>query len=182
MTVFRNIAAALSALALLVGCQSAPATYEPADAPGESGFSQEEISPVRTRITFAGNEDTPRKTVEDFLLYRAAEVAREKGYETFTLAGHGDTEARIFVTDRSVICDYSPADFSAFTYYAEGFGWARGGDERDVRYRAHVYLSPGNAEADTPGATTWKTDAVLANMKACVTGTGEPWTALEPQP
>ena len=162
---------------LLAACQTAPSPYKAAEAPGTPGYKEEVISPVRTKVVFEGSRGTPRRTVEDYLLYRAAEVASEKGYDTFTLAGHGDAEARIFVTDRDIICDYSPADFSAFTYYAEGFGWAKAEEpDEPVRYRAYVYLSPGNAEADIPGASTWRTQVVLRNLKACVTGTGDAWS------
>ena len=45
----------------------------------------------RYRVSFAGNNLTPREKVEDFLLYRAAEVTLDSGNDYFVLVDQ-DTE------------------------------------------------------------------------------------------
>ena len=56
----------------LVACATGPTTYRPlADG---VGYSQ-----------FIGNDSTPRDRVEDYLLYRAAEVMRFGGHDRFIL-------------------------------------------------------------------------------------------------
>ncbi len=80
----RHLMIAASALTLIACATATP--YQPASAPGGyDGFSQQMIENDRARITFGGNSLTKRETVENYLLYRAAEMAVERGFETFTL-------------------------------------------------------------------------------------------------
>lgn len=81
---FKNIvkSAAPVALALLAGCAQ-PAAYAPR-APGQTtGYTDRELTPNRYRVTFTGNSVTPRQTVEDYLLLRAAEVSLAAGSRYF---------------------------------------------------------------------------------------------------
>ena len=80
----RHFLVAASALTLVACATATP--YQAASEPGGfDGFSQQLIENDRARISFGGNSLTNRETVENYLLYRAAEVAVERGYETFTL-------------------------------------------------------------------------------------------------
>ncbi len=59
---------ALAALALLLaGCVS-PTPYA-AKTDTEYGYSEQRLEENRYRITFAGNSETQRETVENYLLY-----------------------------------------------------------------------------------------------------------------
>jgi hypothetical protein len=72
----RLVPAALLVLLTLAAC-AAPTPYAPAD-PGDvddRGYTSAPIAPDRFRVAFSGNSFTPRETVEDYLLFRAAEVA-----------------------------------------------------------------------------------------------------------
>ena len=77
---------ALSALALvlvLVGCAGEPTPYQPkAD---RTGYSEQQLDTQTWRVQFAGNIDTPRETVENYLLYRSAEIMLFGGYEKFVI-------------------------------------------------------------------------------------------------
>lgn len=73
----------LLALAL-AGCVTAT-PYQPRNDRGH-GYSEQKIESNRYRITFAGNSATPREIVENYLLYRAAEVTLSQGYDYFVLA------------------------------------------------------------------------------------------------
>ncbi len=40
----------------------------------EGGYTSAQLAPDRWQVTFSGNSLTSRETVEDYLLYRAAEL------------------------------------------------------------------------------------------------------------
>lgn len=90
----RPVLAALAAATALSGCMTAT-PYRPATGAGENrtGYSDEQIESNRFRISFAGNSLTARETVERYLLYRAAELTLQQGYDHFVLANR-DTERR----------------------------------------------------------------------------------------
>jgi len=84
----------LTASALVLTACATATPYQPASAPGAfDGFSQTMIESDRARVTFGGNSITDRETVENYLLYRAAEVAVERGFDYFTLVER-DTEEK----------------------------------------------------------------------------------------
>jgi hypothetical protein len=78
-------------LAILTACTS-PTPYQPAPPQG-FGYSEDRLDQNRYRITFRGNAQTPRETVEDYLLYRAAELTLQNGFDHFIMVGR-DTEAK----------------------------------------------------------------------------------------
>jgi hypothetical protein len=90
----KSVGTALAGAALLLTAACETATpYQPLVA-GNSvsgGYSDTRISRDRYRITFQGNSITERDTVERYLLYRAAELTREAGYDWFQLVDR-DTE------------------------------------------------------------------------------------------
>lgn len=121
----RHLLVAASALTLVACATATP--YQPASEPGGfDGFSQQMIENDRARITFGGNSLTKRDTVENYLLYRAAEMAVERGFETFTLQDR-DVEAnkRVRVTPGAGAgFGYDP--FFRYSFYRPRFGWSRG--------------------------------------------------------
>ena len=80
-------AAALVLLAGVGGCTTSPTPYGPA-ADGY-GYSEQQIERNRYRVSFSGNSATSRDTVENYLLYRAAQLTLENGYDHFTMANQG---------------------------------------------------------------------------------------------
>ena len=72
---------ALAALAVLGAC--ATATPYQAALDGQKGYANQQIESNRWQISFAGNSLTDRKTVETYLLYRAAELTDQEGYDYF---------------------------------------------------------------------------------------------------
>jgi len=89
MTKTRFIAA-FAALAALGAC----ATATPYQAAGDStrGYANQQIENNRWTISFAGNSLTDRQTVETYLLYRAAELTKQQGFDHFRVVQR-DTEA-----------------------------------------------------------------------------------------
>jgi hypothetical protein len=69
-------------LGMLAGCgQATP--YQPAV--DGYGYSEQQIEDNRYRVTFAGNDLTAADTVQNYLLYRAAELTLDRGYDYFTV-------------------------------------------------------------------------------------------------
>lgn len=119
------IAAVLASAALLASCATAT-TYHPATGSGFSrtGFSDVQIEPNRFRVSFAGNSYTSRETVERYLLYRAAELTLDQGYDYFIVSDRDtDKQTRTYATP-------SYGGWAGFgywgprwRYYGRGFGW-----------------------------------------------------------
>jgi hypothetical protein len=80
----RASAACAAACLLLGACATGPA-YRPRASEAGIGYSDEQISPTRYRISFSGDNETTRTQVEDYLLRRAAEITMRAGYSHFLL-------------------------------------------------------------------------------------------------
>ncbi len=94
------LAAAASGALLVAGCAT-ETPYRPATGQGfnRTGFSDQRIEANRFLVTFAGNTVTDRDTVERYLLYRAAELTLQNGYDYFiTVDRQTDRQARTYAT------------------------------------------------------------------------------------
>jgi hypothetical protein len=91
----RPAAAALVAVLglLLAACAGGPTPYQQAQ--DGYGYSDQRVEENRYRVSFAGNSATTRQTVEDYLLYRGAELTVQTGHDWFE------------VVDRNTVQDYS---------------------------------------------------------------------------
>lgn len=113
-----TFAASLSAVLLaagLMGCAT-PAPYGPRVEGSHTGYTDERLAQNRYRVTYAGNAATPRTTVEDYLLYRAAQVTVDSGYAAFEFDTR-DTKAK--TTYLSTFNNYFPYGPG----WRGGFGW-----------------------------------------------------------
>jgi hypothetical protein len=90
-TSLRHAAAAACAAAILMlcGCATPAAnvptypTYRPQASEDGAGYADQQINATRYRVSFAGDTQTSRGQVEDFLLRRAAEITVGAGYNYF---------------------------------------------------------------------------------------------------
>jgi hypothetical protein len=87
-----TLAAALSALVFLAACATST-PYQAAARDQSGGYSEQKIEDNRFQVQFAGNSLTDRKTVETYLLYRAAELTKESGFDHFRVVRR-DTDAK----------------------------------------------------------------------------------------
>ena len=78
----RTVVLGLVMLGMLPGCAQ-PTPYQPAVA--GYGYSEQQIEDDRYRVSFAGNELTPADTVQNYLLYRAAELTLDHGFDYFSV-------------------------------------------------------------------------------------------------
>lgn len=87
-------APALGALALLGAC--ATATPYQAAINADRGYVDQRIENDRWSVSFSGNSLTDRRTVETYLLYRAAELTVQEGYDYFRVVQRQtDEDARL---------------------------------------------------------------------------------------
>lgn len=86
-----TLAAALTGLAMLGACATAT-PYQQALTASDRGYSEQKIEDSRYMVQFEGNSLTDRKTVETYLLYRAAELTKQNGFDHFRVVRR-DTDA-----------------------------------------------------------------------------------------
>jgi hypothetical protein len=75
-------AAALVCLAVSACAPEVP-YFGPKDADHATGYTDEKLDQNRYRVTYSGSSATPRETVENFLLLRAAQVTQQAGASAF---------------------------------------------------------------------------------------------------
>jgi hypothetical protein len=107
------VSACLCAGLLLTGCMVGPAPYGPKAADGYSGYTDQQLAQNRYRVTYTGTSSTPRATVENYLLFRAAEVTQAAGFAAFAFADRDTKAHTVYFTD----------DNGMFGFPHRRFGW-----------------------------------------------------------
>lgn len=112
------IAAAVVASGLVLSaCESGPTPYQQGRG-AERGYSEQRIETDRYRITFRGNSLTDKDTVENYMLYRAAELTLQQGFDHFTVADRD--------TDKQRRVRSSPGFYGerlSYAFYVPRRGW-----------------------------------------------------------
>ena len=65
-----------AAFLVLAACAAPPTPYQPALGEGSYGFAEERLDERTWRVSFSGNSSTERGDVENYVLFRAAELAQ----------------------------------------------------------------------------------------------------------
>lgn len=171
----------LGASALLLAACATATPYGPATTAGGFGFSDQRIESNRYRITFRGNSLTARETVEDSLLFRAAELTVENGFDYF-IALENDTESESRTTTTGSPAFYGRYGYGypfyrrgfGFPYYAYGFGWGSpyyDSYTREVtRYSAIAYVAMYSGEKPDDNPQAFDAREVMANLSPYVLG------------
>ena len=72
----------------IVGCSStpvaAPTPYKSASSKAAYGYSSEKISENEYKVLFKATDKTPADKVQQYALYRAAEIAQNQGFTLFS--------------------------------------------------------------------------------------------------
>ncbi|MBA4013037.1 MAG: hypothetical protein C0481_14310 [Phenylobacterium sp.] len=177
------IVASLALTALLGACTTAT-PYQPniSGQKVQGGYSEQQVETDRFRVTFSGNSLTSRETVEGYLLYRAAELTVQQGYDWFEIVDRNtDADRRTYI-DRDPF--YSPWYGPSYgywrpywRYYGGGYGWnswdpywgnpfwTSSVDVRTVtkfEASAEILLRKGSKPAENPGA--FDARAVMSNL------------------
>ena len=161
---------------VLVGCATVP-PYHAAGDNGGYGYAEQKIESNKYRVTFNGNSSTSRQSVENFLLYRAAELTLETGNDHFVLI-ENDTDSHTSYSVTSRFPRYGrrayiigPREYAySYPYYSYGFDW---GDryDRDIqniheytRYTAEAYISVFPGQKPTNDPNVFNAKDVIKNL------------------
>ncbi|MDT9598304.1 CC0125/CC1285 family lipoprotein [Sphingosinicella rhizophila] len=124
----RASATPLLAFALLTACATAT-PYQPLGTRGQAsgGYSEQRIEDNRFRVSFTGNQFTSRQRVENYLLFRAAELTLQAGFDSFTMVERSvDPNTRTTVS-RDTFGPYGPGPWGywgpSWRYRYGGYGW-----------------------------------------------------------
>ncbi len=135
-----------------LGCGACgePTPYQPAV--GGHGFVEQALEENRYRVSFSGNRLTSRDTVENYLLYRAAEITVDEGFDHF-LVVERDTERHTVYFPSVPVA----GSFGIGVYGADGGGFggfASGGARSSDRYTsyANIVMRPGPKSDGDPDA------------------------------
>jgi len=120
---WRAVLAPLAAALAVAACATAT-PYQPLGTRGTSGgFAEQRIEQNRYRVTFVGNDMTSRQRVENYLLFRAAELTVANGYDGFTIVRRDterDVDTRVYDSGlRSPYGYWRPS----WRYYGGRYGW-----------------------------------------------------------
>ncbi len=140
---------------------------------GGYGYSEHQIESNRYRVQFQGNSLTDRETVENYLLYRAAELTVEHGYDYFIVADrgvHGQSHL-------SPVGGYYPA-FAPNYWYFTRRGWMPFYDPffdspmayREItRYEASAEIAMFHGAKPADNASAFNAREVADNLRDRVT-------------
>jgi len=186
----RLLTAAAAAAAIggaLAGCAT-PTPYGPAvsDSRYSFGYRDQRLDADHWRVSFSGNSVTARETVEKYLLYRAAELTVQNGFDWFE-ATDRQTERHTRYYGYSDPWDYGWGWSPHWRYWGRG-GWGPWGgfggwggwgssymDVQEVsRYEAAAEIVMGRGPA--PG------DRKVFNAREVMANLGPTLVMPEPKP
>jgi len=148
----------------IAGCSTTP-VYQAAN--GTSfGYVDQKIEDDRYRVSYNGSTSTPRATVENFLLYRMAEITLAQGYDYFRVL-ETDTEChtKYIETGTSEPCSYYRAYGARFPYH--GYGYSCDSDRHvyeSKRYEAVAFISLHKGEKPTDDPFAFDARNVSSNL------------------
>lgn len=122
--------ALLATLSFTLAACATPTPYQPRmDGQRTSGgYSDVKLAEGRYRVRFVGNELTPRDRVEGYLLYRAAELTLEQGFEWFLIVDrHTEHDVRTYVAPDPFYRPWHGSGYGHWRphwrYYHDTLGW-----------------------------------------------------------
>lgn len=127
--------------AMMLAACATETPYQAARSNDDNGYRDARIEQNRYRVSFAGNSMTDRETVENYLLYRSAELTLQAGYDYFIVhdrqtdedksiipTGHGSSFGAsyhdpFYDSWYSYRPGYGYYDRYSGRYYRNGYGW-----------------------------------------------------------
>ncbi|NBC21467.1 MAG: hypothetical protein GVY06_10575 [Alphaproteobacteria bacterium] len=178
----------LGALVLLGAC--ATATPYQAASDSDRGYADQQLESDRWQVSFAGNSLTDRKTVETYLLFRAAELTRQEGYDHFRVVRRDTDEDSRLVSTGFSHAPYYSGFYCNYAYYGaygrrfrhpayRGFyrsafhdPWGHGfgpSDYREiVRYEANAEIIMGRGAKPEDDPAYFNAEEVLMNLAGSI--------------
>lgn len=140
--------AGLLLLASVLGACATATPYQPIH--DNYGYSEQKLENNRYRVWFAGNSRTPRETVENYVLYRAAEITLDNGYDYFVMSDRSTEGDR----DRSngMHVGIGGFSFGSHSGISLGVGSIFGGGGSNFYGQADIALMKGKKPSNDPAA------------------------------
>jgi hypothetical protein len=155
----KRILMAFCAAGLLAACATATPYQAATPDAGRYGYVERAIENNRFSLSFRGNALTERDTVESYLLFRAAELTLDKGYDYFIVSQRATDGAS------SLVPFGGPSRYGFYphySWYSPRYGWGGFHDPfwNDTTYRevtryeatAEIVLFKGQKPAGDPQA------------------------------
>ena len=154
---WRRRLAALAGLLMLIGC-GVPTPYQPIS--GGEGYTEQALERDRYRVAFFGNSLTTRETVENYLLYRAAEVTVAMGYDYFVIVDSETERRTVYQSTFSGVTGSSSRRGGGVFFHGLGTGTSRPYDSYSAY--ANVIMRTGDKPRDD--ANAYDARAVLERL------------------
>lgn len=139
--VFVLLSAALAACATVTPYQPLRDGY---------GYAEQKIEGARYRVSYAGNDLTPRQTVENYLLYRAAELTLEQGHDYFIMVSPSTEAQTRYTQDINAFGSFGRYGWYPRSYLGAGIGTSIPSTEYEAQ--AYVLMRSGKKPARDAGA------------------------------
>lgn len=159
------ITALATAALILAGCVS-PTPYQPRD--NGQGYTEQKLEKDRYRVTFAGNSETPRETVENYLLYRAAEITLREGKDYFVVVTReGETHTSVTRPEVGGMfgTGWGPSSNSTFSGLTVGTG------TRTTEYYAQADILLHEGEKPKDNTRAYAARALMENLEPVIVRT-----------
>lgn len=127
-----RLVSAMATLMLVGGCTTTATPYQPyrGEAAGgvHGGYSEQQLAPDKYLVRFHGNELASRDRVEGYMLYRAAELTLQRGFDWFTIADrHTEHDTQTYVAPDPLYNPWYGPGYEYWRphwrYYQPGLGW-----------------------------------------------------------
>jgi len=165
--------AAVLALGLMLSACETETPYQPL-ASGNAvygGFSDQKLDDTHVRVSFQGNDSTSRDQVNNYLLYRAAEVTVKQGFDWFEMVDR-------HTKDHAVT--FGPAGYGYWSpywrvrgragwgFWGPGFGPDWGDYDLDTvdRYQAVAEIGMGHGPKPADDARAFDARAVMQTLSS----------------
>lgn len=150
------------------------------DRAADGAFTAAEAGEGRYEVTFSGRQLRSREQVERYLLYRAALLAKQRGYSWFLflhLPGEGGPEDHPVRWDSAINADYGHWQ-PHWSYHQRGVGWqpwrpewgtpfwTNEANPKDVdQYEAHAMIELRSGEIPSGALTAFNAEKVLGDLE-----------------
>ena len=153
----------MSSLVLAVAACATATPYQPVK--NGVGYAEQRLESNRYKVTFSGNSSTTRQTVENYLLYRAAEVTLQNGYDYFVQADSN--------TDAQTSYSQTYSGFGGYggywsPFYGPGFGLGASSSIPRTEYEAQASILVFKGPKPADNYKAFDAREVKANLEATI--------------
>ena len=166
--VSKAAATALVVLAL-AACSATPTPYQVLGDDG--GYTEQQLESDRYRVKFEGNGATSRETVEDFALYRAAELTLQTGNDYFKVVSK-DVE-QVVGSVRGISPGLGIGIGGGSGNIGVGLSTALGGGRADYSYVTYLDIVVYEGEKPEDEREAYAAFDVIERLKPAVIGESE---------